>query len=213
MTLGSLLPGCRLDYDGGWWERPPPATRWRKFDSRTWHHMYVVVVLTPRVFLRGVFLRGFFSGFPGLILPLKATFHIPIRSRNNGQEELLTEYPLLNSHLFLYILKKPFAFWWFKINSDEKTGKIRELIQRPSLCRHRQQPRSLMEIIVGRFNASRSSRRFSFIQHFKPNCANQKGVARDYKLSLEVSVSTSMYEHFSFWLPRASQKRLCSNPR
>ena len=71
--------------------------------------------------------------------------------------------------------------------------------------------RSLMEIIVGRFNASRSSRRFSFIQHFKPNCANQKGVARDYKLSLEVSVSTR-YEHFSFWLPRASQKRLCSNP-
>ena len=169
--------------------------------------MYVVVVLTPRVFP-----RGFFSGFPGLILPLKATFHFPIRSRNSGQEEPLTEYPLLNSHLFLYILKKPFAFWWFKINSDEKTGKIRELIQRPSLCRHRQQPRSLMEIIVGRFNASRSSRRFSFIQHFKPNCANQKGVARDYKLSLEVSVSTSMYEHFSFWLPRASQKRLCSNP-
>ena len=199
MTLGSLLPGCRLDYDGGWWERPPPATRWRKFDSRTWHHMYVVVVLTPRVFLRGVFVRGFFSGFPGLILPLKATLRIPIRSRNNGQEELLTEYPLLNSHLFLYILKKPFAFWWFKINSDEKTGKIRDLIQRPSFCRHRQQPRSLMEIIVGRFNASRSSRRFSFIQHFKPNCANQKGVARDYKLSLEVSVSTSMYEHFSFW--------------
>lgn len=58
--------------------------------------------------------------------------------------------------------------------------------------------RSLMEIIVGRFNASRSSRRFSFIQHFKPNCANQKGVARDYKLSLKISVSTSMYEHFSF---------------
>ena len=143
VTLGSLLPGCRLDYDGGWWERPPPATRWRKFDSRTWHHMYVVVVLTPRVFLRGVFLRGFFSGFPGLILPLKATFHIPIRSRNSGQEEPLTEYSLLNSHLFLYILKKPFEFWWFKINSDEKTGKIRELIQRPSFCRHRQQPKEV----------------------------------------------------------------------
>lgn len=61
-------------------------------------------------FFGGVFLRGFFSGFPGLILPLKATLRIPIRSRNNGQEELLTEYPLLNSHLFLYILKKPFAF-------------------------------------------------------------------------------------------------------
>ena len=57
-----------------------------------------------KVFSPGVFLRGFFSGFPGLILPLKATFHIPIRSRNSGQEEPLTEYPLLNSHLFLYIL-------------------------------------------------------------------------------------------------------------
>lgn len=64
----------------------------------------------PLGFFLGVFLRGFFSGFPGLILPLKATFHIPIRSRNSVQEEPLTEYPLLNSHLFLYILKKPFAF-------------------------------------------------------------------------------------------------------
>lgn len=86
--------------------------------------MYVVVVLTPRVFLRGVFLRGFFSGFPGLILPLKATLRIPIRSRNNGQEELLTEYPLLNSHLFLYILKSLLRFDDLKLIVTRKQGKL-----------------------------------------------------------------------------------------